>query len=65
MGDDPIARLRAQMDQATEGAKEFAGTLAAFYMHLIGKGVTPDHAFGLTRTFLAESLRAARSEQGE
>ena len=60
--DDPIARLRAEADQAREGAREYAGTLWSFHSSLRDEGFTPDEALMLTQTFLIESLRSGDDE---
>lgn len=55
--DDPIARLRAEMDQAKEGMKEFAGNVWAFHGALLEQGFTSEQAMTLTVTWLSETLR--------
>lgn len=62
MGDDPIARLRAQMDQAKEGAREYAGTLWAFYSGLVEEGFNENQALALTISFLTAGLQSGSSE---
>ena len=63
--DDPIARLRAEMDQTKEGVREFAGTLRAVYTGLVGEGFDATQAFTLTVTFLSESIRRPSDSGGE
>jgi hypothetical protein len=53
MGDDPIARLRAEMDQSREGLREYAGGLWAFYSQCVSEGFSVDQAFGLTVTMIS------------
>lgn len=62
MPDDEMARLRAAVDQAKEGMKEFAGSLWAFHSQLIEEGFAPDEAFALVLTFLQETLRMGPGE---
>lgn len=59
--DDPIGRLRAEMDQSREGMKEFAGTLWAFYAGLTQEGFDAQQALMLTVAFLTECMRSNRS----
>lgn len=54
--DDPIARLRAEMDQAKEGAREYVGTLWAFYSAALEEGFTVDQAFQMTCLMLTTAL---------
>ncbi|HMF60997.1 MAG TPA: hypothetical protein VK595_11535 [Vicinamibacterales bacterium] len=58
MGDDPIARLRAEMDQAREGMKEMAGSLWAFYSELTGQGFTSEQAFAMTLALMTNMIRS-------
>jgi hypothetical protein len=62
MGDDPMARLRAEADQAREGGKELAGNLWAFYAAAVSQGFTAEQAFTLTAQFLSGLLSMPRSE---
>jgi hypothetical protein len=62
MTDDPLARLRAEMDQAREGVKEFMGTLRAFYSTALEEGFSEEAALRLTRDFLIQSLRNVRGD---
>jgi hypothetical protein len=62
MANDDLARMRAAMDQAKEGMKEFGGSLWAFYSGMIAEGFTSEQAMTLTVTFLAETLRMGASE---
>jgi hypothetical protein len=59
MSDDPLARLRAEMDQAREGLKEVAANLHAFFEESVEQGFSEEQAFRLTRDFLAQMSRAA------
>lgn len=57
--DDPIARLRAQMDQARESVRELGGTLWAFHSSRRAEGFEPQEALALTITWLTEMVRLA------
>lgn len=57
--DDPVARLRAEMDQARAGSREFAGTVWAFYEALVTSGFDETQAFGLTVAWMASLLGSA------
>ena len=61
--DDPIARLRAEMDQAKEGMKEFAANLWAFHCAARDQGFSREEAFTLTRDFLLQTLKNTPPEQ--
>jgi hypothetical protein len=54
--DDPIARLRAEMDQARAGMTEFAGALWGFYSGLVDAGFTPEQAMTLTSELLVAQV---------
>jgi hypothetical protein len=58
MGDefDPIARLRAEMDQARETMKEFPPLLWAFYNESVESGFSEAQAFQLTISYMAATL---------
>jgi hypothetical protein len=55
MGDefDPIARMRAEMDQAREGIKEIPGVLWGFYTSAVEAGFSEAEAFRLTLKYMA------------
>lgn len=53
---DDMARLRAEMDQAKEGVREFAKTLWAFYSELTAQGFSEPAALALAIQFLIESV---------
>lgn len=55
--DDPVARLRAEMDQAREGMKELARNVYAFYAASSEAGFTDEQAFDLTREWVREMVR--------
>lgn len=59
---DMLGRLRAEMDQAKEGVREFAGMVWAFYDELITLGFRPKHALVLTLTFLQQTLAMQGTE---
>jgi hypothetical protein len=54
--DDPIARMRAEMDQAREGAREFAGGLWTFFKALNEEGFKRHEALTLTVAFLQSTF---------
>jgi hypothetical protein len=63
MDDEELARLRAQMDQAAEGMKEFASTLWAFFSSLKEQGFSDRHAIQLTDTWL--SAMTLKNNEGD
>lgn len=63
--DDPIARLRAEMDQTRESAKEFGATVSAFYMQLVTEGVGAQQACAITCAYIAGLFSMPRPESGE
>lgn len=65
MTDDPVARMRAEMDQAREATKELAGNLWAFYRALLDEGFAPEQALTLTQTFLGHLANLSRESEGE
>lgn len=50
--DDPVARMRAEMDQMKEALKEFAGQVYAFYAEAKEQGFSEEQAFRLSRDYL-------------
>jgi hypothetical protein len=58
--DDPIARLRAEMDQTREGTREFAGIVSTFYKQIVDDGVGPAHACAITCSYIAGLLAMPR-----
>jgi hypothetical protein len=54
--DDDMARLRAEMDQAKEGSREFAKNLWAFYSECRAQGFNEDQAMALTLTYMGAVL---------
>jgi hypothetical protein len=52
MMDEEIARMRAEMDQAREGLKEYTATLWTFYSELLEQGFTEAQALRLTVQFV-------------
>lgn len=65
MGDDPIARLRAEMDQSREGLRELAGNLWAFYKALRDEGFDQAEAFALVMTMVQEGMRGTAGGEEE
>jgi hypothetical protein len=53
---DDMARLRAEMEQAKEGGKEFAKNLWAFYSECVEQGFDTDQAMALTITYMQNVL---------
>lgn len=60
--EDVLGRLRAEMDQTKEGAREFASLLWAYYDQLRQEGFSEEQAFMLVLSFQATSLGG---EEGE
>lgn len=56
---DDFARMRAEMDQAREGLKELAQTMAVFYRELCDSGFARAQALDLTKTWLLHLLGSA------
>lgn len=56
---DDLARMRAEMDQAKEGVREFAGAAHAFYGGCREAGFGRRDALALTQTFLATVISTA------
>ncbi len=56
---DDLARMRAEMDQGREGAKELARTLAGFYKELRSSGFNRKEALDLTKTWFLHMLGSA------
>ena len=56
---DEVARMRAEMDQGREGAKELARTLASFYKELRSQGFSKKQALDLTKTWFLHLLGSA------
>lgn len=56
---DEIARMRAEMDQAKEGLRGLAQTLATFYRELESSGFSNEQALDLTKTWFQYLLGSA------
>lgn len=54
--DDPLARLRAQADQAREQIKELARNLSVFYAEALATGFEQAEAFTLTSELMGHLL---------
>lgn len=59
---DMLGRLRAEMDQARAGVREFAGMIWSFYDELCQQGFKADSALVLTLTFLSETMQNNNEE---
>jgi hypothetical protein len=56
---DEIARMRAEMDQGREGAKELARTLGGFYKECRSSGSSRGQALELTKLWFTSLLGSA------
>lgn len=63
--DDPIARLRADADQAREQTKELARTLGVFYAEAMGSGFERDEAMQLTSELLGHLMFLSRGGEDD
>lgn len=57
MQDDIAAAHDAEMEQAIEGTRSMAQTVASFYKTLRDEGLDADEALDLTQTWIAEMVR--------
>lgn len=61
--EEDLARMRAEMDQAKEGLREFAGSIRVFYLELIEAGFTSNEAMALTVAWITAMLKRGNDDE--